>query len=219
MQSFMTFKHPARLSASIALLLSSFAPARANADTISYYINQSNSLPDGTNYAMVTISDSTVVTGDIDFTVELIDGAFGVSGDNFGMQNFLFNYDDALSLAASDIVNLSESDWSVRENKNSGGGFGKFDIALSGTGSSRTDLLTFSITGIDGDSIYSYALGSSLNPAADEYFSMHIAGYDETYYTTSAKFAGSTSVVPVPTAAWLFASGLLGLFATARRKV
>jgi len=190
---------------------------QSHAATISYFIDQSNELPDGVNYAQVTISDSTDVAGDIDFTVELMGDAFSVSGQNFGMQTFLFNHDDALSLDESNIIDLSQPDWGIGFGKNAGGGFGKFDIQLSGNGSSRTDLLTFSITGIDSDSIYSYAIGSSLNPAAEEYFSMHIAGFDEVEGVTSAKFAGSL-VVPVPAAAWLFGSGLLGLVAVARRK-
>lgn len=214
MMNFLTLGRPARM----ALFSSLFAASQANAETITYFINQSNDLPDGINYAQVTISDSPDVAGDINFSVELINDAFTVSGDNYGMQSFLFNYDDALSLDSSNIIDLSESDWGISENKNAGGGFGKFDILLSGNGSSRTDLLTFTISGIEGDSIYSYALGSSLNPAADEFFSMHIAGFDETYGETSAKFAGSF-VVPVPPAVWLFASGLVGLLAVARRKV
>jgi len=192
--------------------------SQANASTISFFLNQSNDLPDGVNYAQVTISDSVTTLGDIDFSVELLASAFTVSGTNFGMQNFLFNTDPALSVEASNIVNISQSDWTISHNKNAGGGFGKYDLQLSGTGSSRTDLLTFSITGITGDSIYSYAMGSLLNPAADEYFATHIAGFDMVNGVTSAKFAGSTSVVPVPASVWLFVSGLFGLIAVTRRK-
>jgi hypothetical protein len=192
--------------------------SQSNASTVSFYLNQSNDLPDGVNYAQVTISDSTTTVGDIDFTVELLASAFTVSGTNFGMQNFLFNADPALSIEASNIVHISPSDWSISQNKNAGGGFGKFDFQLSGTGSSRTDLLTFSITGITGDTIYSYAMGSLLNPAADEFFATHIAGFDMVDGVTSAKFAGSTSVVPVPASVWLFVSGLFGLIAVTRRK-
>jgi hypothetical protein len=199
-----------------AVFSSVILAAQAHAATISYFIDQSNDLPDGVNYAQVTISDSTDVAGDIDFTVELLTDMFVVGGNNYGMQSFLFNHDDALSLDVSNITGLSQP-WKISTGKNAGGGFSKFDVQLSGKGSSRTDLLTFSITGIDGDSIYSYAIGSSLNPAAEEYFSMHIAGFDEFEGFTSAKFAGSL-VVPVPAAAWLFGSGLIGLVAVARRK-
>ena len=65
----------------------------------------------------------------------------------------------------------------------------------------------------------SYSIGSTLNPSSGEFFAAHIAGFDETTNgVTSAQFAGSTSVVPVPAALWLFGSGLLGLVAVSRRK-
>ena len=192
------------------------AGTQVNAATISYYLDQSNALLDGVDYAQVTISDSMDTAGDIDFVIELLEPAFTVSGSNFGMQEFSFNYDDALTVDKSNIINLS-SDWKFSEGKNAGGGFGKYDIKLSGKGSSRTETLSFTISGVVGDTIYSYAMGSSLNPEAEEYFATHIAGFDYTDGVTSAKFAGST-VVPVPASVWLFGSGLLGLVGIARRK-
>ena len=192
------------------------AGTQVNAATISYYLDQSNALLDGVDYAQVTISDSMDTAGDIDFVIELLEPAFTVSGSNFGMQEFSFNYDDALTVDKSNIINLS-SDWKFSEGKNAGGGFGKYDIKLSGKGSSRTETLSFTISGVVGDTIYSYAMGSSLNPEADEYFATHIAGFDYIDGVTSAKFAGST-VVPVPASVWLFGSGLLGLVGIARRK-
>lgn len=204
------------LSAAAPML---FTATQATAASISFYLDQSNELLDGVNYAQVTISDSTTIAGDIDFQVELLTDAFTVSGSNFGMQDFLFNVDDSLSVETDNIIDISQSGWTVKQNANAGGSFGKFDFQLAGNGSSRTDLLTFSISGVSGDSIYSYAMGSSLNPAAEEYFSTHIAGFDMVNGVTSAKFAGSTSVVPVPASVWLFVSGLLGLMAVTRSKL
>ena len=191
------------------------ASVQAEAASISFYLDQSNDLADGINYAQVTISDSATIVGDIDFTVEILDSAFTVSGDNFGLQNFSFNYDPSLTIDTSNVVT---SDWSVSEGKNAGGGFGKFGLQLSGDGGSRTDILNFSIAGVVGDSLESYALSSILSPSTGEYFAAHIAGFDETNGVTSAQFAGSTSVVPVPAAVWLFGSGLIGLVSVARRK-
>lgn len=186
----------------------------ASADTISYSINLSNDLPDGIDYAQVTISDSMVIAGDIDFYVEIVGDAFVVNGSNFGMQTFLFNVADSISLDSSNITNLSEP-WRVTASRNAGGGFGNFDVQLHGKGNSRTTELSFTISGIDGDDVYSYAVMNA--DGSGEYFSTHIAGFDQVGNVTSAKFAGS-SVVPVPAAAWLFASGLLGLAGVARRK-
>ena len=193
------------------------AGAQVNAATISYYLDQSNALLDGVNYAQVTISDSTTTIGDIDFSVEVLLSAFAVSGSNFGMQNFSFNYDPVLSIDASNIIDTSPLAWSVSEGANAGGGFGKFGFQLSGNGSSRTELLSFSISGVADDTIYSYAMGSTLKPAATEFFAAHIAGFDAIDGVTSAQFAGS-SPVPVPAAIWLFGSGLIGLIGIARRK-
>jgi hypothetical protein len=189
----------------------------AQAASISYYLDLSNDLPDGVNYAQVTISDSATVTGDIDFKVEVLSSAFTVTGDNFGMQAFSFNYEPGLSIEAANIVVNDPVSWSVSSGKNAGGGFGKYDFQLSGNGSSRTELLTFSISGVADDSIDSYAVLSSLNPASTEFFAAHIAGFDRANFVTSAKFAGST-VVPVPAAVWLFSSGLIGLVGVARRR-
>ena len=186
----------------------------ASAATISYYLDQSNKLDDGINYAQVTISDN---GDDIDFSVQVLSSAFTVSGFNFGMQSFSFNYDNSLTIDTSNIVDIDPLAWAISEGANAGGGFGKFDLQWSGDGSSRTELLTFSITGVVDDTINSYAMGSTLNPPAVEFFAAHIAGFDTTNGVDSAQFAGST-LVPVPAAVWLFGSGLLGLIGLARRK-
>jgi len=204
----------------LSILPLAFVGAQASASTISYYLDQSNELGDGINYAQVTISDS---GDDIIFSVQLLTSAFSVSPDaNFGLQNFSFNVNDLLAVGPANISTVDPSTWSLSTNANAGGGFGKFDFQLSGTGSDRTDLLTFSITGVTGDTINDYAIGSTLNPSSGEFFAAHIAGFDETCYeskcVTSAQFAGSTPAIPVPAAVWLFGSGLLGLAGIARRR-
>lgn len=201
----------------LSTFLLALSGTQAHTATISYYLDQSNALLDGVNYAQITISDSTTTIGDIDFSFEVIASAFTVSGSNFGMQNFSFNYDPSLSVDASNIINLSPSTWKVSEGANAGGGFGKFGFQLSGKGNSRTETLSFSITGVADDTINSYATGSTLKPLAEEFFASHIAGFDTVNGVTSAQFAGS-SAVPVPAAVWLFASGLLGLIGLAGRK-
>mgnify|MGYP001819562909 CR=1 FL=1 len=208
------FKPVFQLSGLLLLL----TVTQVKAATISYLLEQSNDLLDGISYAQVTISDSTTIAGDIDFSVKVLSSAFTVSGSNFGMQSFSFNYDPVLSVDASNITDIGPFAWTVSDGTNAGGGFGKFGFQLSGNGSTRTELLNFSITGIDDDSIYSYAMGSAYKPAATEFFAAHIAGFDEINGVTSAKFAGSIPGIPVPAAIYLFASGLLALVVAARRR-
>ena len=194
-----------------------FVATQANATTISYYLDKSNALPDGINYAQVTISDG--ISGNIDFSVDVIESAFSVSpGANFGMQTFSFNYDTAITVGSANIQDIDPSTWTVLQDANAGGGFGKFEFQLSGNGSSRTSLLSFSIVGVSNDTVYDYAIGSTLKPSSGEFFATHIAGFDQTVGQTSAQFSGSTAVVPVPAALWLFGTGLIGLVAVSRRK-
>lgn len=194
-----------------------FAATQTSAASISYYLDQSNDLPDGINYAQVTISDGT--GGNIDFSVDVLENAFSISpGANFGMQTFSFNYDLSLSVNSGNIQDVDPSSWTISQSANAGGGFGKFMFELSGNGSSRTSLLSFSISGVNGDTVNDYAIGSTLNPSSGEFFAAHIAGFDTTNNVDSAQFAGSTMVVPVPAALWLFGSGLIGMVAVSRRK-
>lgn len=187
----------------------------ATAASVSYLLDQSNALPDGVDYAQVTISDSDTVEGDIEFLVELISEALPAPGDNFGMQSFYLNVDESVDVSAG-TISIGTSGWSVNDDRNAGGAFGKYDVALKGKGNSRVDTLTFSISGIDDDTIYSYAIGSSLNPSSGEFFAAHIAGFwSDPYGVSSGKFAGS-SPIPVPAAAWLFLSAL-GVLGCRRR--
>ena len=189
-----------------AILLSLLAQAQ----TVSYYLDQNNSgLPDN-NWAQVTISDGS--DGAIDFLVEVLSAAFPVEGDNFGMQEFYFNFDDGLSVAPANISLIDPASWSVKTDKNAGGGFGKFDFELKGTGNSRTDELRFSILNVEGDTPQGYATGYS------EFFAAHIADFSGfPSGEDSTKFAGS-NLVPIPGSVMLLGSGLLGVIFLRRKR-
>ena len=124
-------------------------------------------------------------------------------------------------------------------------GFGAFDAVVTqlGAGGQPTRLnptLTFSID-LAGDSIGDYFAGSQAGDNGSFNFAVHIAGFDDMNLSdpvgtclnvtidannpdcnalTSVWVANGvrTTVVPVPAAAWLFGSGLLGLAGIARRK-
>lgn len=192
--------------------------ASAQAASVTYLLNQSNALLDGPTYLKVTISDSTLHVGDVDFKVETT-AAFNTSGaSNFGIQAFGFN--PSVSITNTNIYNLN-SHWSVGSGNLDG--FGSFSVAESGTGGTRQNPLTFSVN-VAGDSISSYAnpstgtAGSWVGPGA-AFFAAHVAGFALTDGVTSGYFAGNTiSSIPVPAAAWLLGSGLVGLVGVARRK-
>ena len=214
-----------------ALAMFSFG---ASAATITYNLNLSNDLPDGTTYAQVTIADGADagVAGDVDFLVEINESAFDLTGaTNFGMQTFAFNYDVDPADGTPTIYNIDPTSWEVTDFKGSVSEFGKFEFDLvSDGGNDRTSTLSFSITGVEGDLASNYAIfiggDEGVPPTA---FATHIAGFAgtecESGICESAFFAGGPvdrglepPPVPVPAAAWLFASGLIGLVGVARRK-
>lgn len=188
------------------LLLASTA---ARAASVSFYLDQSNKLPDGTNYLSVMLTEN--LSGGVDFLVQTLDPLNDIAGRHFGIQKFGFNFTGDSSY---EITGLPDY-WRVKEDKRMSE-FGRFDIRLQGRGKSRTDSLSFTVNGASlGD------FGSL--------FSAHVAGFEWCRIDerrgwcsgkdclSSAYFAGSVSHVPVPAAVWLFGSGLLGLVGVAKR--
>jgi hypothetical protein len=166
------------------------------AASVSYDLTLSNdgtgNIPDGASYASVTIDD-TGGTGLINFTVTILDSILtDNAGDNFGLQDFGFNVltpGDATGLVTADITNLP-TDWIADVSftpPNSGGtamdGFGKFDVAVDNTGTTRLDPLTFSIDlGLDQtatDDIFDYIAASVLGSGDGPFFAAHIVGFND----------------------------------------
>lgn len=175
--------------------------------SLSFCLNQSNALPDGTNYLQVTLTDN---GSGVDFLVQTLDPLNDIAGRHFGIQKFGFNFTGGSSYEITDLPDY----WRVKEDKRMSE-FGRFDIRLQGKGKSRTDSLSFTVNGASlGD------FGSL--------FSAHVAGFewcriDERRSWCSGKdclssayFAGSVTAVPIPAAVWLFGSGLLGLVGVAK---
>lgn len=184
----------------------------AQASSISYYLDQSNALPDNANYLMVTIADG--LSDAIDFTVQTL--GLLAPGSNFGIQKFSFN---GPALTAANVIGLPDN-WTMNV-ASSISEFGKYINNEAGKGGGRVDPLTFSIVGIAGDKPEDYAVAAA--PGL-EFFTAHVAGFtnfgrvNSTYFGGSSLVVPPSSVVPVPAAAWLLISGMVGLVTVSRRR-
>lgn len=209
------------LFAVLALSLqAAFGAASASAASVSYFLDQSNDLPDGTNYLKVTVSDG--MAGLIDFTVETLSPLTGIAGPNFGIEVFGFNSTLASLPSDSAIVNLPAG-WTgnVVPPPNVGDGFGQFEFEVNGTGSTRQTTLTFSVD-VAGDTVLDYyELSGGVAGEGNAQFAALVGGFDTQSCTSgpcaSAWFAGGPPIPEAETYAMMLAGlGLVG-FAARRR--
>ncbi len=161
------------LSSAAASLVLLSSPGQAA--QISYFLDQSNALTDGVNYLQVTVADG--ASGAIDFTVEVLDPLTGMAARNFGLQSFAFNVIPNGFAEGANVSNLPDG-WRARNGRRMDG-FGLFDIKLRGRGSDRLETLTFSITGVEGDTPADYAVFSNGNAAeGHQFFAARVAGFE-----------------------------------------
>lgn len=202
-----------------------FTTAQVEAASVSYFLDQSNRLPDGTDYLKVTIDDQGA-PGAINFTIQDLASLSNPAICNLsGILEFGFN---GIELSKNNILGLSHG-WTIKHDKKMDG-FGKFENVLVGKNWNWQDPLTFSIVGIQGDSLSSYI---SSHDNSDGFFfgadvggtALHRENHDDEEHgchvcSKSVFFAGSdlAAPVPVPAAVWLFGSGLLGLIGCVRHK-
>lgn len=197
--------------------LALFGAGFANAASITYYMNQSNtegSWPDGVSYLSVTIFDSITNPGDIEFLVTPLAALTVSAGPNFGIQRFGFN--STQTLTAANIID--PVGWTTGSGNLDG--FGSYEISEDGDGTNRQNPLSFRITGILGDVLADYAVDGPGGAQGTYYFAAHVAGMTPVGGETSAYFGGDGTeipVVPVPAAVWLLGSAF-GLLGAIRRK-
>lgn len=179
--------------------------APSHSATVSFFLNESNRLPDGINYLSVNLTEN--LAGGVDVLAQTLDPLNDLRSCGFGIQKFAFSFDDG---TMGDVTGLPDG-WKVKSDRRMNG-FGKFDTGLLGNAHTRTDILSFTINGVGIDDFESY-------------FAVKVGGLDDSAGPSNAFFGGSledgsTSIAhaPVPAAAWLFGSGLLGLIGAARRR-
>lgn len=218
-----------RIAAALIVGLSIAAPTQAT--TVSYYLNQSDKLADGINYLQVTISDEGKA-GAIDFTVQALQPLLDLAGERFGLLKFAFNVQGGVSTEARNVTELPDK-WRAR-NGGRMDGFGLFDITVKSQRHSKKtaniqDPLTFSITGVDFDTVMSYVgLSRGRAPEGFSLFSAQVTGINfgncdrgkDDKRTPgggrcihSAYFGGDATAVPAPPAVWLLGTGIVGLVA------
>ncbi|BAV34065.1 hypothetical protein SCL_1767 [Sulfuricaulis limicola] len=187
--------------------------ASSHAATVSFFLNESNRLPDGINYVSVNLTEN--LAGGVDVLARTLDPLNDLGIRDFGIQKFAFSFDDG---TMADVSGLPDG-WKVKGDRGMNG-FGKFDTGLLGNAHTRTDVLSFTINGVGIDDFESY-------------FAVKVAGLDSRLGPSNAFFGGSLengsfgpgsggtdgnlAAVPVPAAIWLFSSGLVGLMGLARR--
>jgi len=172
-----------------------------------------------------------------------MDSGFGI--DSFGFN--VLPPEAANGLVAAHIINLPSGAWSAAVDYSlpnpigiAQDGFGRFDAVVSTNSAANrvSPSLTFSINNtVSVDTIADYIAGSIAGSNGSHFFAVHIAGVidqnplapvagcpaipdaniEACNLLTSAWFAGSTTVVPVPAAVWMFGSGL-ALLGFARRR-
>jgi hypothetical protein len=186
----------------LAALLLSTGSAYAN----TYYLNQSNTLLDGVNYAQVDVLES---AGNLNFSVQAL------APVNWQFSNFYFNLIG--SVGPVSLTGLP-SGWNADTNQNVSS-FGVFSNGAKGNGSSLQSAFSFTV-----GSTVALTL-ANLGPNLDGWiFAGHVQCQSKKNTPCSAMDGNTShfiagpgiSSVPLPAAAWLLGSAL-GLFGFVRR--
>lgn len=203
----------------------SFASS-SQAASISYFLDQSDKLADGTNYLQVTIADG--ADGAIDFTVTALQPLLDLAADKgFGIVKFAFNVLPDVKVQRKNVDFTSLPKGWVYGQQQDMDGFGRFDRRLRVT-NAKTPLspsISFSIVGIDFDTLASYVELSRDSTEGPAFFSARVAGLNlpcvqptgrsSPSSTSSCKptdaFFGGVQAVPAPPALWLLGTAVAGL--------
>jgi hypothetical protein len=193
------------------LFLAGLALQQAQAST--FYLNQSNELSDGANYAQVDVTEN---SGNLDFIVDALDPL------NWKISKFFFNLSGN---AGSVSITGLPSGWSVASGSSpyNASEFGLFSDAVSGSGNSLQNTFSFTVDGINALSLANLVANdegwifAAHSQCQNKNTSLCVAVGDESSHFIAGG-AGEVSNVPVPAAVWLFGSAIAGLGTLKRRK-
>ncbi|MBI3545680.1 MAG: hypothetical protein HY081_03675 [Gammaproteobacteria bacterium] len=189
--------------------------AISQASIVSFSLDQSNRLPDGIDYVSVKLTENS--NGGVDVVAKTLDSLDTFKGCHFGIQKLAFNFDDG---TMANISGLPDG-WKVKSDRGMNG-FGKFDTGILGLSDARTDNLSFTVNGVgidDFESFFAVKVGG-LDLPSGKHGSAFFGGSLENGIVSdnSGGGDGNLAPVPLPPAAWLLGSGLVGLIGVTRRR-
>lgn len=201
-----------------ACALGFFAPA---ASSSTFYLTESNTWADGISYAQVDVMEN---GGNLDFTVTAL------APEGYQLSNFYFNLKS--DTGAINLIGLPDG-WTAAKKAQNISEFGLFSNGEKGDGSTLQSSFSFTA-----DSLFDLTLSSLVANDEGWIFAAHMQcqntpdnecfGFlnangeldaDGKLFTSHQIAGPGVSVVPLPAAAWLFGSALLGFVSfTSRRK-
>ena len=193
-----------------SLLCSLFVLAGQQAHANTYYLNQSNELADGVNYAQVDVLES---GGNLNFTVTALEPT------NWKFSNFYFNLGG--STGAITYTGLP-SGWKADTDQNVSE-FGEFSDGIKGKGNSLQSVFSFTADGVN-----TLSFASLLANDDGWIFAAHVQCQSKRNNPCSSVEGESShhiagpelSPVPIPGAIWLFGTALMGFISmNSRRKI
>lgn len=192
----------------------------SQAASVSYFLDQSDVLPDGTNWMQVTIADG--AEGAVDFTVQILQPLKDLIADcDIGITKFAFNIVEGVNspLDALDISSLPAG-WAKAPQADMDG-FGLFDrrIRVTDAHTPLSDVIQFSIVGVELDTILSYVDYSTGSTQGPTFFAARVNGFNGDCEECSLDaFFGGVKAVPAPPAVWLMLTGVAAIAARRWRK-
>lgn len=215
------------------LLVGLGVAAPSQAASISYFLDQSDKMADGINYLQVTIDDEGD-PGEINFTVSILQPLLDVASDGrFGITKFAFNALPGITVKKKniDFSNLNKT-WTHGKNQDMAG-FGRYDNRLRTTSAKSpvSTTITFSVFGVDLDTISSYIELAQNSIEGPSFFSARVTGLDLPCVQPTSRsgtrsgsckptdaFFGGVQAVPAPPAVWLLGTAVAAVAVRRFRK-